>query len=98
MKIKNMRCGIILYHLVAIMLSSYFIFAAIYGDFGVMKRVSIEAETRILTEELAVLEVEVDKFENLTRRLSDTYLDIDLLDEMARDMLGMARADEIIIR
>ena len=36
--------------------------------------------------------------ENLTRRLSDTYLDLDLLDEQARDVLGMVRADEIVIR
>jgi cell division protein FtsB len=36
--------------------------------------------------------------ENLTRRLSDNYLDLDLLDEQARDVLGMIRADEIVIQ
>ena len=35
--------------------------------------------------------------ENLTRRLSDDYLDLDLLDERARDVLGLLRADEIVI-
>ena len=35
---------------------------------------------------------------NLTRRLSDEYLDIDLLDERVRDVLGYLRADEIVIR
>ena len=35
---------------------------------------------------------------NLTRRLSDDYLDLDLLDERARDVLGLVRADELIIR
>lgn len=35
---------------------------------------------------------------NLTHRLSDEYLDIDLLDERARDVLGLVRADEVIIR
>jgi len=35
--------------------------------------------------------------ENKTRRLSDNFLDLDLLDERARKVLGMARADEIII-
>jgi cell division protein FtsB len=48
--------------------------------------------------ELALLQAEVDQMENLTRRLSDTYLDLDLLDEQARDVLGMVRADEIVIR
>ena len=36
--------------------------------------------------------------ENLTRRLSDSYLDLDLLDERARDVLGYVRADEIVIQ
>jgi cell division protein FtsB len=35
---------------------------------------------------------------NLTRRLSDDFLDIDLLDQQARDVLGYMRADEIVIR
>jgi hypothetical protein len=34
----------------------------------------------------------------LTRRMSDDYLDIDLLDQQSRDILGQIRADEIIIR
>ena len=36
--------------------------------------------------------------ENRTRRLSDQFLDLDLLDEQARDVLGYIRADEIVIR
>ena len=36
--------------------------------------------------------------ENLTSRLSDDYLDLDLLDEQARDVLGLVRADEIVVR
>ena len=35
---------------------------------------------------------------NLTHRLSDSYLDLDLLDEEVRDVLGYVRADEIVIR
>jgi cell division protein FtsB len=36
--------------------------------------------------------------ENLTLRLSDGFLDLDLLDEQARDVLGLIRSDEIVIR
>jgi len=64
----------------------------------VFKRAEIDAEGRALMIELALLQAEVDQMENLTRRLSDTYLDLDLLDEQARDVLGMVRADEIVIR
>lgn len=51
-----------------------------------------------MAEELTRVEAEVARMENLTRRLSDTFLDLDLLDEQARDVLGMVRADEIVIR
>ena len=33
----------------------------------------------------------------LTRRLSDDFLDLDLLDEMARQVLGHMRPDEIVL-
>ena len=90
--------GSFTFFVVAFALSAYFTFAAVQGDYGVFKRAEIDAENRVLTEELAVLQAEVDRMENLTRRLSDNYLDLDLLDEQARDMLGMIRADEIVIR
>lgn len=77
---------------------AYFIFAAVQGDYGVFRRAEIEVETRTLEAELAELQVELARMENLTHRLSDTYLDLDLLDERARDMLGMIRSDEIVVR
>ena len=43
-------------------------------------------------------QLELAEMQNLTQRLSDDYLDIDLLDEQARDVLGYMRADEIVIR
>jgi cell division protein FtsB len=35
--------------------------------------------------------------EILTRRLSDEFLDLDLLDERARNVLGYKRPDEIML-
>ncbi|QQA41222.1 FtsB family cell division protein [Pelagovum pacificum] len=90
--------GAIAYFLVAILLSFYFVFAAVQGDYGVFRRTVVNAEARELEEELAVLSAEVARMENLTKRLSDEYLDLDLVDEQARDMLGLIRADEIVIR
>ncbi len=77
---------------------AYFIFAAVQGDYGVFRRAEIMVETRTLDAELQELKIELARMENLTRRLSDTYLDLDLLDERARDMLGMIRTDEIVVR
>lgn len=90
--------GNLFYFLGMLMLGLYFTFAAVQGDYGVFKRAEVEAEGRALTAELATLHAEVARIENLTTRLSDTYLDLDLLDEQARDVLGLIRADEIVIR
>jgi cell division protein FtsB len=45
-----------------------------------------------------MLESEVNKMRNLTLRMSDEYLDLDLLDEQARDILGQIRSDEVIVQ
>lgn len=90
--------GVLLYFAGSLMMGLYFTFAAVQGDYGVFKRAEIEAERQALQEELALVQAEVAGLENLTRRLSDTYLDLDLLDEQVRDMLGMVRADEVVIR
>jgi len=89
--------GTLIYLLGTLMLGLYFTFAAVQGDYGVFKRAEVDAEGRALAAELELLEEEVARMENLTRRLSDTYLDLDLLDEQARDVLGLIRADEIVI-
>ena len=79
-------------------LSSIFTFAAGQGDYGLFRRVEVEAEKAKLDAELAQLQAEVMRMENLTQRLSDEYLDLDLLDQQARDVLGLIRTDEIVIR
>ena len=90
--------GTLLYFLGALMLGLYFTFAAVQGDYGLFKRIEIRAEGVALEQELAILQAEVGRMENLTSRLSDNYLDLDLLDQQARDVLGLIRADEVVIR
>ena len=76
----------------------YFVFAAVQGDFGIFRRAEVDAQALELRVELAALSEEVARLENLSHRLSDDYLDLDLLDQQARDVLGMIRADEVVIR
>ena len=83
---------------VAFALAVYFTFAAVQGDYGLFRRAEIDAEARDLAVQLAAVQAQVNEMENLTGRLSDDYLDLDLLDEQARSVLGMLRGDEIVIR
>lgn len=89
--------GVVLYFALAFSLGFYFTFAAVQGEYGVFRRVQAVAEKQALEEERTRLAAEVARMENLTRRLSDDYLDLDLLDERARNVLGLVRADELVI-
>lgn len=90
--------GALIFFAVAFMLSTYFTFAAVQGDYGLFRRVEIAAESEALQRDLSRLQASIATMENLTLRLSDDYLDLDLLDEQARSVLGRLRADEIVIR
>ena len=90
--------GPVLFFAIAFALSMYFTFAAVQGDFGLFRRAEITAESSALRKQLTEVSAEVARMENLTRRLSDDYLDLDLVDEQARAVLGLIRADEIVIR
>ena len=79
-------------------IGAYFTFAAVQGDYGLFRRVEITAEVEDLQMQLLRVQADVAQMENLTKRLSDDYLDLDLLDERTRKVLGMMRADEIVIR
>ncbi|SFI24624.1 FtsB family cell division protein [Albimonas pacifica] len=78
--------------------TSYFGYSALQGDTGLVEQVRLAREQATLEANLAELKTERRRMENLTRRLSDRYLDLDLLDERARRILGYARQDEIVIR
>ena len=82
----------------AVSVGAYFVFAAVQGDYGLFRRAEIMSEGDRLAAERDALLLHVADMENRTRRLSDDYLDLDLLDQQARDVLGLVRADEIVIR
>ena len=78
-------------------LGSYFAFAAIQGEYGVLRRAEITSFSDNLSSELMRLNTEVVQMENLTQRLTDEYLDIDLLDERVREILGYVRSSELVV-
>ena len=94
---KRPGLGVVAYFTLMFGLGVYFMFASVQGDFGLFRRVEIEAEAATLAAERDRLAAEVAALENKTHRLSDTYLDLDLLDSQARDVLGLIRSDEIVL-
>lgn len=94
---KSTLAGAI-YVLVLVLAGMYFTFASVQGDYGLFNRVQIDAEARALEAERDRLQAEIASLQNKTRRLSDDYLDLDLLDQQAREVLGLVRGDEIVLR
>jgi len=84
--------------IVAMALMGYLSFAALQGDHGLLSLFSVEAQASRLQSELQALQAERATIANKTERLSTEHLDLDLLDEQARKVLGLGSPDEIIIR
>ena len=95
---KHVPIGALIYLGAMFSLAMYFAYASVQGDYGLFRRIQIDAEARVLTVERDALLAEVEALGNKTLRLSDGYLDLDLLDEQARDVLGLVRADEIVLQ
>jgi len=90
--------GVLIFLVLAFGLGVYFTFAAVQGDFGLFRRVELTAQAQTLQGELDRLNRQIAEMENLTKRLSDGYLDLDLLDQQARSILGLLRTDELVVR
>lgn len=89
--------GLALFLMIAVVAGGYFTFAAVLGDHGKFRRIELNTQIAELTATRDQLQAELDRMTNLTRRLSDTHLDLDLLDERARDILGYLRTDEVVL-
>ncbi len=76
----------------------FFSYAALQGQYGLFRLFQVKAQESQLLTQLHALQDNRAQLANRTRRLSSQYLDLDLLDEQTRKVLGMARGDEIIIR
>lgn len=95
---KRPPIGALIYFAIAFAAGTYFTFAAVEGDYGIFRRVQVEAQNASLTDQRDALQLQLASIRNKTKRLSDRYLDLDLLGQQARDVLGMMRPDEILIR
>ncbi|MFC0201708.1 FtsB family cell division protein [Paracoccus rhizosphaerae] len=95
---QRLSIGATVFLVLTAALGLYFAYAAVQGPSGILRRIQIEAETVELRVARDALRDDVARMQNLTHRLSDEYLDLDLLDERAREVLGVVRADEVILK
>ena len=82
---------------VCFILCVYFIIASFKGEFGVSSKYQLLAKEKALTQELKLLNEKTMKVKNKIKRLSDKNLDLELLDQQARKILGLLGEDELIV-
>ena len=74
----------------------YFSYVAIFGNNGPKSYIDLEFEIIELNNNLNSLEIVMHELEMKTSKLSNN-LDLDLLDQQSRSVLGLIRNDEIMI-
>ena len=94
---KNFKILEITSAAICLILSFYFIIASFNGEFGVSAKYEFLAKEKVLTRELGLLIEETKAIKNKIRRLSNTSLDLELLDQQARKILGMIGERELIV-
>ena len=82
---------------VCLILCLYFIIASFNGEFGVSAKYHLLAKEKVLANELNTINKETKIIKNRIKRLSNTSLDLELLDQQARIILGMIGEEESIV-
>lgn len=75
----------------------YFVFHLIQGDRGVLAYLRLNQEVSKAQAINVSLNTEKQKLEKRISLLNPQHLDPDMLDERARDMLGFAGENEVVI-
>ena len=80
------------------LLSVYFSYSALNGQYGLFNKFRHQAEEVALLRQLTEIQSKTTALEINVQRLSDDYLDLYLLDQQARKLLDIIRSNEIIIQ
>ncbi|MHA1539521.1 MAG: FtsB family cell division protein [Alphaproteobacteria bacterium] len=75
----------------------YFVYHTVQGDRGVVSWIKIKSEISEAENRLTLLKTEKESLEAKTSLLRTDHLDLDLLEERTRKVLGYTYPDELII-
>ena len=75
----------------------YFGFHAFNGQYGIRASLAFQTREAELVDQLTVLQERRERLEARVLLLREGTLERDMVDERARKLLGLARADEVLI-
>jgi len=83
--------------LLGVITIGYFAYHAVEGERGLRSYFALRHATTVAAEDLVTLRAEREALEQRVRLLRPDGLDLDMLDERARSVLGLVQDDEIVI-
>ncbi len=86
------------FNIIILLMLLYFIFHSIYGSRGVIAYFKLQAELESAHNKLSTLRVERLEIENRAKLLRPGSLDKDMLDEKARNILGIVLPSEQVFK
>ncbi len=86
------------FNIIILLLLLYFVFHSIYGNRGVVAYFKLQAELESMYNKLQLLRAERLEVENRAKLLRPESLDIDILDEKARNILGIIAHNEQVFK
>jgi cell division protein FtsB len=78
-------------------LAGYFVYHAVQGDRGIIAWLKISQQIKTAQSELAKSDAERSNLEQRVALLSNSSLDLDMLEERARVMLNFAHPNDLVI-
>ena len=94
---KNSPLSLLAIPAICTLLIAYFVFHAWSGRYGIVSMRNLEEERTRLEFELVRVQEKRAALEARALLLRDGTIEKDMLDEQARQMLGLAGPDEIVI-
>ena len=80
------------------LLTCYFLYSALNGQYGMFNQFKYRAQEIVLSNSLTNIKRTTYSLEKKVARLSEDNMDLDLLDQQARKLLGLAKPNELIIQ
>jgi cell division protein FtsB len=97
-ELRRRQVGGVLFFVVGLALLLYLAFDALHSDYGLIRLIQIKEQEARLRQELTELRIERAAIASKTAQLSGDRPDLELHDERARQVLGLGRPDELLMR